>query len=91
MLKHGKGRQPLMLPPRLWPAVDEVTQMLDDDQVLPMLEKYLTLTAQERRKMHGAEIVTIGWFRTCLPALMSEQQQDDTERTKFLDSLNTHT
>lgn len=91
MLKHGKGRQPLILPPRLWTAVDEVTQMLDDDQVQPLLDKYLSLTSHERRKLHGAELISLGWFRTCLPALMQEQQQDETEKQKFLDIRATHT
>jgi hypothetical protein len=82
---------PLTPKGRDWPTVMEISEMVETDALTAVLARYMALSAQERRKMHGAELISLGWFRTCLPALMQEQQQDETEKQKFLDSLNTHT
>lgn len=82
---------PLTPKGRDWPVVLEISEMVETDALQTVLARYMALTASERRKMHGAELISLGWFRTCLPALMQEQQQDDTEKQKFLDRLATHT
>lgn len=82
---------PLTPKGRDWPVVLDISEMVETDALQTVLARYMALTPQERRKLHGAELISLGWFRTCLPALMQEQQQDETERNKFLDSLNTHT
>jgi hypothetical protein len=48
------------------------------------------MTAKERTACN-VKAYTLGYLRMALPMLMAEQQQDETEKQKFLDSLNTHT
>jgi hypothetical protein len=81
---------PLTPKAREMPILMELSEMADTDTLTAALSRYMALTNAERRKMHGAEIVTLAWFRTCLPTLLAEQQQDDTEKQKFLDKLNTY-
>jgi hypothetical protein len=76
---------PLTPKGRDWPVVMDISEMVETDALTAVLERYMALTPQERRKLHGAELISLGWFRTCLPALMQEQQQDETERQKFLE------
>ena len=82
---------PLTPKGRVWPVVMDISEMVETDALQTVLARYMALTPQERRKLHGAELISLGWFRTCLPALMQEQQQDETERNKFLDIRATHT
>jgi hypothetical protein len=82
---------PLTPKAREMPILMELSEMADTDTLTAALTRYMALTNAERRKMHGAEIVTLAWFRTCLPTLLAEQQTTDVERQKFLDSFATHT
>ena len=82
---------PLTPKGRDWPVVMDISEMVETDALQTVLARYMALTPQERRKLHGAELISLGWFRTCLPALMQEQQQDETEKQKFLDIRATHT
>lgn len=82
---------PLTPKGRDWPVVMDISEMVETDALQTVLARYMALSAQERRKLHGAELISLGWFRTCLPALMQEQQENDVERQKFLDSFTTHT
>ncbi len=75
---------PLTPKGRDWPTVLDISEMVETDALTVVLARYMALTPQERRKLHGAELISLGWFRTCLPALMQEQQQDETEKQKFV-------
>lgn len=78
--------------PRLSPntfeavAVLEITDSVDSDEKLKVaVDRFLTMPASERAKCN-VKALTLGFFRMALPALMQEQQQDETEKQKFLDS-----
>jgi hypothetical protein len=81
---------PLTPKAREMPILMELSEMADTDTLTAALSRYMALTNAERRKMHGAEIVTLAWFRTCLPTLLAEQQSASQEDQKYLDGLNTY-
>ncbi len=77
---------PLMCRAKETPTVVDICDMCEDDLKLAnVMHRYLDLTTKERKEFQGGSLlITVGWFKTCLPALMQEQQQDETERAKFL-------
>jgi hypothetical protein len=70
--------------------LDILSSVEDDIDLTRCLERFLTMN-QKDRSAYGVKALTIGFWRMSLPLLMAEGKEDDTERAKFLDSLNTHT
>jgi hypothetical protein len=85
--KHTRVLPPLT--PR-WteaPTLMDLTGMADDDVLTEALERYLSLSNQQRRKLQGCELISLGWFRTCLPALLGDTSKDDEDMAKVRELL----
>jgi hypothetical protein len=88
--QHTRVHLPLTPRATEAPVLMDLCEMGADADLELALERFFTLTPKERAAMN-VKAFTLGFLRMALPMLMAEQQQDETERNKFLDSLNTHT
>jgi hypothetical protein len=87
--QHTRVHLPLTPRATEAPVLMDLCEMGADADLELALERFFTMTAKERTACN-VKAYTLGYLRMALPMIMAEQQQDDTERNKFLDKLNTY-
>jgi hypothetical protein len=84
--QHTRVHLPLTPRATETPVLMDLCEMGADADLELALERFFTLTPKER-SAYNVKAFTLGFLRMALPMLMAEQQQDETEKQKFLDAL----
>jgi hypothetical protein len=82
--QHTRVHLPLTPRATEAPVLMDLCEMGTDADLAVALERFFTMTAKERTACN-VKAYTLGYLRMALPMIMAEQQQDDTEKQKFLE------